>query len=130
MSDSITGTALSFGEITGVQKITEAGATTDIKSGVATNTTAAGFNMIIPTMENGDKVRITYTANVDYAKITGSGTAAQTGNTVTVKSNEDPTPDESSADFSNRISYVSVQKGSSVASAAVDGKKKVTYIGW
>ena len=75
-------------------------------------------------MTHGEVITIKYSASVDYSKITGAGTAEQTGNDVTVKT--DGKEEKDSKDFENSINYTSLSKSDGkVDSAKSSGNTQV-----
>ena len=94
------------------------------------NKSGSGFTATIPSMTNGDKVTIEYTATVDYAKLiekegkTGShGSISTTGNTVEYTGDDDnPNNDTKEAHVDNQISYSSA--GKSVSNGAYENGKR------
>lgn len=99
-ADTVSGTALIYQkDVTGQSSISGA-------LSYAANNTDNGFTYVIPSMEDGEKVTLTYTAKVDYSKLSGSSaTFDETNNTVKVTSTENPDGKEASKDFTNGITY-------------------------
>ena len=120
--DTLTGTA--FTGLT-IDSVTSGG--TDISGSVTTNASANGFDMTIPTMTDGQSVVIDYSVDIDYSKISENGTGTETGNTVDVTSNEDPTPDPVPYNLQNKITYTGFEKKASVSGLNADGSKTITY---
>ncbi|MBR0227282.1 MAG: Cna B-type domain-containing protein [Clostridia bacterium] len=102
VTDSITGNALTLDGGSFVIRDASGNERTDITLVVSGN----GFTLNIPTMANKERLTVEYTASVNWDVIgNGKGTVEQTGNTVTVKSDEDPNNDPVTHDLENRISY-------------------------
>ncbi|MBR4514981.1 MAG: hypothetical protein IKO61_08870 [Lachnospiraceae bacterium] len=119
--DAISGTALSFAGITSI---------TSSKTGAVSatpSTSATGFDLTIPQMTNGEVITINYSADIDFSKITNNGTIEQTGNTVTVKSDEDPEGDEDDTSETGKVTVGGVTKTASVGAVDEDGKQIVNY---
>ncbi|HAV26835.1 MAG TPA: hypothetical protein DCX23_00725, partial [Lachnospiraceae bacterium] len=77
-----------------------------------------GFVFTLPSMNHNETVRITYSAELDGSRLNaaedhGVLTEAETNNTVTVKSDEDPTEEPASKNFPGSR-YMNMTKGSAV----------------
>ena len=77
--DSITGTALTY----------DGNVSASPQTGSATNN-GNGFTYTIPSMKDGEKIELTYTATIDFDKLTGNGTSDETSNAVTVSAKDTP----------------------------------------
>ena len=88
-----------------------------------------GYTVVIPSMEDGETVTLTYTAKVDYDKLSGEGrgTFDETNNTVKATSREDPDGDQASKDFTNQIRYRTLTKEAGETSEDSEGR---TVIPW
>ncbi|MBO6161845.1 MAG: Cna B-type domain-containing protein, partial [Eubacterium sp.] len=120
--DTLTGTAF-----TGLTIDSITSGRTDISGSVTTNTSANGFDLVIPTMTDGQSVVIDYSVDIDYSKISENGTGTETGNTVDVTSDEDPTPDPVPYNLQNKITYTNLRKGASISGLNADNSKTITY---
>ncbi|SDZ95207.1 hypothetical protein SAMN02745687_01215, partial [Lachnospiraceae bacterium NK3A20] len=121
VTDQLAGTALIY------QK--DVSGTSD-KNGplsVTATNTDSGYTYVIPSMTDGEKVTLTYTAKVDYNKLSGDGTYDETNNKVKTVSKEDPKGGEGSKDFTNQIHYRTMTKTAGAASTDGDGN---TVIPW
>ena len=123
VTDSISGTALVY------QKDVSG---TSNKSGalsVAASNADSGFTYVIPSMSDGEKVTLTYTAKVDYSKLSGEGrgTYDETNNTVKASSPQDPEGDTASKDFTNLIRYKTLEKTSGETSTDANGNTVVPW---
>ena len=101
ITDNISGTALKY-ERGSIQ----------INGNSATPTISEndnGFSVSLPSMGDTETVTITYSASVDFGKLTGKGTVTQTGNTVTIQAKDDPLT-EVPTDLNNRIDYNPLKK--------------------
>ena len=119
ITDNITGTLLTYNRDLTV----ESSLGTDAVSGSDVST-ENGFTYTEAEMQHGEVLMLKYSANIDYSKITGENkfTAEQTGNSVTVNSDESD-EEEDSYDFSNQIAYDKVSKRSTnVDSDEIDGQ--------
>lgn len=65
--------------------------------------TISGINMI-----NDEELTITYTANIDYDKLTSLGTPEETKNIASVKSDENPTP--KTVEKSRQFDFIRMEK--------------------
>jgi len=70
--------------------------------------TDSGFNLTIDSMTNGQIVKITYSADIDYSKITVGQSETLVNNDVEVTSDEDTTSETDS--YENKISYDWISK--------------------
>lgn len=107
IQDKITGTALTLNRDVAVTSST---------SGIVTvtpdyNSVENGFALAIPKMTDGEVLTIRYSADVDYEKIVGTGTVAQTNNTATVSSNEVPDEKVAEASLVGKIVFRKLAKG-------------------
>ena len=87
--------------------------------------TDKGFTWVVPSMADGDVYTFTYTADIKTDGLTGYGTVAQTGNRVTIHSDENEEEKSSSKSFENQIKYSTASKS---AGHAVDGEQENTKI--
>ncbi len=92
------------------------------------------FGLTIPSMAHGETVTIEYYADVDLSSLTdrGSGwygTVEETGNSVRITSDYDPTGDDDDTSGEDFVNKITLSTNSKTASAPVvhDGK---TYITW
>ena len=126
VSDVISGTALTFdqGSIS-----VEPNGTSYTVTNQDTTRPDTGFNMTIDSMSNNETITIRYTASVDWDVIgTGKGTAAQTGNGVTITSREDPDSNTDSTTLENRIDYNPLAK--SAGTVASTSNENIKTIPW
>ncbi len=118
VTDTIIGTALKY-DIGSIRVDNQAVSATESDS---------GFTYTIPQMKHGKTAKITYSASVDYSQISDNGTIEQTGNVVTVTSDEVTDPAVSSASVSGQISYdPSLTKGAGTTSTSADGKTTIPW---
>lgn len=105
LTDTVNGTALTYDKNVTYKSTKGATATT--------NTSGNGFTAKIPTMSDGEEVKFTYTATVDYDKLGESGTVQQdeTSNGVKITCPEDSKPgDNSATQYVDYISFSSIGK--------------------
>lgn len=122
VTDSISGTALTYDS--------DSLAISGISSSYTGGTSGNGFDITIPIMRNGETATITYTATIDYSKITDNGTAGQTGNKVTVETPDTPGKTESK-DFANQISISTISKtGTAATSPTTSNGKTYRSVTW
>ena len=123
VKDIISGTALTFDE----GSVTATSSTGNpVTLNPAGETVTNGFSYVIPSMTDKEKITLTYTASVDTAKLTGRGTAEQTGNSITVKP-ENGEGDTSTKDFNNNIGWTSVDKSAGAVSDDTTATKIIPY---
>ena len=124
--DQISGGILSFDSATLNVKSNK-------KENVAyTNTTETdGFNMVIPSMENGETIEITYTADANLSNSSsanGMTNSTETLNSVSVTSEEDDDPDNNETSTTNEgIVWSSISKSSNVGSDYKDPDTGKSY---
>ncbi|MGI6735906.1 MAG: Cna B-type domain-containing protein [Anaerovoracaceae bacterium] len=70
----------------------------------------SGFTYNIATVNAGDVYTFTYTASVEIDKVTGDGTAEQTENDISIKSDEHPEPYTETTDLKDSIHYTDINK--------------------
>lgn len=87
------------------------------------NVTGTSFEQNIGTLTNGQYAKIEYSAKVDTTKLTGTGTVEQTGNTVSIKDNNDVPP--VTHNMQNQIDWTSVSKSSTGVAGGVETNNKV-----
>ncbi len=106
VEDTISGTALIY------QKDVSGSSSKSGALNISASNTENGYTYVIPSMSDGEKVTLTYTAKVNYDKLSGEGrgTKDETNNTVKVTSTEDPDGDEKNKDFTNQIQYRTLSK--------------------
>lgn len=119
VTDELKGTALSLDQDSIKIKKTPDTAADPTQTSVSED----GFTYKIATVNAGDVYTFTYTASVDVSKITGSGTAAQTENDISVTSDENPTPVTDKTSLNNGIHYTNLSK--SVVKDSEDDDKVV-----
>ena len=126
VSDVISGTTLTFDQGSISVEPNETSYTVTNQDTARPDT---GFSMTIDSMSNNETVTIRYTASVDWDVIgTGKGTAAQTGNGVTITSREDPDPDIDSTTLENRIDYNPLAKSAGTVTSTSD--ENIKTIPW
>lgn len=120
VKDAISGTALTLDK----DSLQISGNSSDPTYGSADN----GFDLTLPSMNAGEVATITYTASIDYSKISGKGTKGQTENDVVVDTPDDPkVPDQKdSKDFENQIDEPGLSKSGQASGDAVTKNGK-TY---
>ena len=119
ITDNITGTLLTYNRDLTV----ESSLGTDAVSGSDVST-ENGFTYTEAEMQHGEVLTLKYSADIDFSGLTDSNkfTVEQTGNSVTVNSDESD-EEEDSYDFSNQIAYDKVSKRSTnVDSDEIDGQ--------
>lgn len=103
VTDTISGTALTYDK--NVQYTSTKGAT------ATTEPKGNGFTATIPSMSDGEQVQFTYTASVDFDKLSGTNWESETLNEVNIKCKDDDNPNDNSNDhYENNISLSSVSK--------------------
>lgn len=106
ITDTISGTALTLDQ----DSITVSGNSAPYTVTPSGN----GFVVNLDSMEDRETVTVTYTASVDFSRITGKGTVEQTGNTVKITADDDPGEEEPN-NVSNEIDYNPLQKSAGEA---------------
>ncbi len=87
-----------------------------------------GFKVTIPNMQHGERITLTYTADVDYDKV-GLGKVSEDNkkNSVSVKSTEHPDEIKKDYIYPNEISYSDVIKKSNTGTVGDDSKKTIDW---
>ncbi len=97
-------------------------------AGVEYDDAQNSFALIIPSLENGEVLTLSYSAQVDNDKITGRGTMEQTSNTARVSSVQVPEGKEASANFSGQVNFHKITKrASGEPQELADGIYQVTW---
>lgn len=113
ITDNVTGTALSYDR--GSYSINGNSSTPLVSE------SGNGFVMTFPSMADNETITINYTASVNFNNLTGKGTVEQTGNTVKIKSKDEP-EEEVPFNVNNQIDYNPLHK--SAGEATGDGMVK------
>ena len=129
ISDVLTGTGLSFNN--------DVTAKSDIDFTWTASDNGKGFTAAVPVMYDGERLILQYTADVKLEELTGKtdengnmkyGTVEQTGNTVSVKSEEDQTPDIKPFSLDHQISASTLSKGAAEeGELSADGKRRTLH---
>ena len=120
--DQITGTALTLNHDVVVKDAS--GKVINPQPAVTYNDSQKTFDLTLPDMNHKDRYTIEYSASVNWDNITGNGTAAQTGNSVTVKDNPAVTHT-----LENNINYNPLDK--SVGNTISDpNNENIKYVQW
>ena len=120
VEDTFGGNILQFQRSVNVKSNKEGFATPSISY------TDKGFSCDIPSMSDGEEITFTYSAKVDWSKVTGTVTTEDKTNTVTVYSNEDPdggTAKKEYGDEHHQLSYDWVNKSGEYN----EGQKTITW---
>ena len=121
VKDTITGTALTYNNDAAFTSNKGSVAPTGGKDG-------NGFSYTIPSMVHGEIITINYSAKIDSSKISDNGTIEQTGNKISVHSDEQPSPSESTKNFEHQIDYKpSLKKDNGYPGTVVKGYRTVPY---
>ena len=119
VTDNITGAALTYDDGS-VQYPSE--------KNITINKNGNGFTATIPSMSDGEQVQFTYTASVDFDKLSGTITTGDTSNEVKIKCDDDSNPEDNSVTQSvTNISVSSVSKYAKGVSDTHAGKDGRTY---
>ncbi len=122
VTDEITGTALTLDTDSFVIRGTDGTVRTDIEPVISGNR----FTLTISEMANKERLTVEYTASVNWDEIgNGKGTVEQTGNSVTVKSDEDPHNDPITHNLENQISYNPLTKSAGAVSGEETADTKI-----
>lgn len=122
VTDTITGTALTYND--------------DLQYPSGKNITRQnknnGFTATIPSMSDGEQVQFTYTASVDFDKLSGTITKGDTSNEVKIKCDDDSNPNDNSVTQSvTNISVSSLGKNAqSVGDTYTENGKTYRDITW
>ena len=126
VTDTVNGTALTYDRNVTYTSTKGATATAQTKDN--------GFTAEIPSMSDGEEVKFTYTATVDYDKLGESGTVEQqeTSNGVKITCPEDSKPEDNSVtQYVNYISFSSIGKNAqSVSDEYKESGKTYRDITW
>ncbi|MFQ7675769.1 MAG: Spy0128 family protein [Ruminococcus sp.] len=120
VTDRITGTLLKYAD--------DVVASPD-KGSVSATPINNGFVYEIPTMNDGEVITLTYSADIDYSKLpkgAKSFTVDETKNTVSAKGDNTPKSDDKSKDFNNETIATPIKK-SGKAEEVKDGKQTSTW---
>ena len=120
VEDTITGTALTL--VRDSLKVDEGSASI---SNISYDNNK--FTCSVSDLAKGEKVVLSYTAEVDLSKVGGSGTPETTGNTVKVKSDQYP-DGKTENSYANNIKYSSLSKvAGTVGDADADGWRSIPW---
>ena len=86
-----------------------------------------GFTYTIDSMGDGDSVTISYTANIDYNSLEGTGTVEETGNSASVTSTEDGEGSSASKDLAGQLKGPSTTKSGKVVGSPSGNKQTVEW---
>ncbi len=106
VTDTLSGTALTLD----TSSISISKSPDTAEDPVQTSVSEDGFVYTIPVVAAGDVYTFTYTASVDVDGITGTGTASQTENDISVVSDENTTPVTDTTDLAGDIDYTDISK--------------------
>lgn len=125
VSDTITGDALKY-----VQDSLRL--EPNVEGGQLTEQTDTGFRYTLPTITNGQTVKLIYEAEVDYTKLDGKTefTADETGNTVSVKAKNSEKSEASTdltKDNNNKKISTSIAKEGTADPVTEDNKQTVHW---
>ena len=129
VKDTITGSALLLNQ-TNIKYIKNGSPEQDIPSNWNMSTREKGFDLTIPSMNDGDVIKIKYSATLDYSKLAKSGqsTVSETGNGVVITPKEDDnSKNNESKTYDHWIDYSSLTKTSTEIKDNNSDKKTISW---